>query len=78
MTFISTRCEIAAQGSLPVFTYKNGATHPNIISYNDRIVATPSGYSSNENAVKLFIDPSTRRLLHMLIILIYMDWRDKK
>ena len=40
MTFISTRCEVAVQGSFPVFTYKNGATHPNIISYNDRIVAT--------------------------------------
>ena len=58
MTFISTRCEVAVHGSFPVFTYKNGATHPNIISYNDRIVATPSGYNSNENAVKLFIDPS--------------------
>ena len=57
MTYASTKCEVAVQGSFPVFTYSNGQTHPNIVNFNDRITATPNNFESDYNAVNRFINP---------------------
>lgn len=55
MTYISTSCEVALSGNFPTFYYDgNGVNHPDIITFKEKIIARPIGYSSDYNAVKAF------------------------
>lgn len=53
-TYISTECEVALQGSFPSFYCENCVNHPDIVSFNERMVVRPDGYNNNYYAVKAF------------------------
>ncbi|WP_143482950.1 hypothetical protein [Pseudoflavonifractor sp. An85] len=57
LTYISTMGTTAVGYQYPTFRYSGGSVQPNIIQGQRTINSIPTGYNSNANAVKAYLDP---------------------